>query len=802
MKKGKRSLSELKNILQGRFKMLELRKDIVSEIEVYIKELGFAVFPCKNSADPNIAKHPFTKNGFKDALKDFKNAIELFSQYSYNDPLIGIATGKISNLFIMDVDNKDGKQGDKSLIELENKYGKLPESPIVQTPSINTKPNLPQKNGFHRYFQYVEGLTIDNTGKLAPDIDYRCEGGYVIAPPSKLTGNPYLWIVKPKNIIMPKLPQTIIDKILTSKKIDTNLGKSVIEQNGKIHLGTRDKAIFDIARNYKNLDWPYEKTIEHLIEYNNMKCEPPLPEKTVIEKVKSAYKYSKKQFIREIKINDELTEIKNKIIETKYNLINHEPGMTDLICKCYKNNIAYTTNLGWLIWNGKYWQRDEGNKLIYRKIYDLLEILEQIALENNKSVEILKLMCKLNKYSFISSIINRLSSARGVFLNNSVFNNSKTFHLFNCQNGTFNLKTGILQDFNALDYMTGMSGITYDPAAQAPEFEQFLNTIYECNQDTIGYVLRFLGYCLTAETTEQKFLLMGGMGKNGKSQLLAVMQYILGDYYYYTNSSVFVVDDSERRLAMAQAVNARLLFAGEFNDKRFDESFIKSITGGEKISARLHHKEPFTYMPTFKLIMTSNNEPKVSGNDYGFYRRCDYLDHTYRITEKERKDYYGLELFNSENSGIFNVIYQKGYLAWAKNKLGTCQVVINATEQYKQANDILFDFFEEFIEIDEKDNQTNIVQARLLLQRINEWRPKNKSMTPRALRIYMKHKGFKHDKKRFNSDTNASSAFWGLKLINDQSVCHHTELIEQQELKIINDKPINTNPKDNETCPF
>lgn len=787
--------------------MLELRKDVLDDIEIYIKELDWAVFPCKNSADPDIAKSPFPVNGFKDAVKDFKNAKELFLKYSYNDPLIGIATGKISNLFVMDIDNKNGKQGDKNLLELENTYGKLPESPIAQTPSINTKPNLPQKNGFHRYFQYVEGLTIDNTGKIAPDIDYRCEGGYVIAPPSKLTGHPYLWLVRPKSILIPKLPQPIIDKILTCKKIDMSLGKSVIDPSGKIHLGSRDKAIFDIARNYKNLSWPYEKTIEHLIEYNNMMCEPPLSEKTVIAKVKSAYKYSRTQFIREIKINTELTEIKNKIIAIKYNLINHEPGMADLIYQCYKDNIAYTSNLGWLVWNGKYWERDDGNKLIYRKIFDVLEILEQIALENNKSVEVLKLLCKLNKYSFISSIINRLSTMRGVLLNNNVFNSPKTYRLFNCSNGTFNLKTGLLQPFNPLDHMTGMSGITYDPAAQAPEFERFLNTIYESNQDTIDYVLRFLGYCLTAETTEQKFLLMGGMGKNGKSQLLAVMQYILGDYYYYTNSSVFVVDDSERRLAMAQSVNSRLLFSGEFNDKRFDESFIKSITGGEKVSARLHHKEPFTYIPTFKLAMTSNNEPKVSGTDYGFYRRCDYLDHTYRITEKERKDYYGLELFNLESSGIFNVIHQKGYTSWAKNKLGTCKVVTDATERYKQANDILFDFFEEYIEIDKEDNKTNMIQARLLLQKINEWRPKNKPMSPRALNIYMKHKGFKHDKKRFNSDTNPSSMWWGLKLIGDQSTCHHTELIEQQELKIINGetvtaKPVTAKPGDDENVPF
>jgi len=566
--------------------MAELRKEVVEALRFYTS-IGWAVFPCINSDDEDVAKRPFKGHGFYDATKDYDTALKLFSAVAYNEPLIGVATGKISGITVVDVDIKKGKVGDESLKDLEAKHGKLPE----------TAEALSWSKGRHIYFKYIEGVGCSQN-ILGKDIDIRSDGGYIIVPPSSLQGKPYEWEASSdiKDVKIIDAPDWFVT-LLKAPKIAT-----IASLEGDLKVGIRDLSMFKVACIYRDMGYPVELATKHLLEYNQTKCKVPLPEKTIHAKIKSAYSRKKKDFTREIIIEPELSPLEAFLRSVSYNLTNGEAGLAALLKEVYINQILYTTYYGWLLWNGKYWQKDDG-KLIFRKVYDVLDILEKIGLET-KNTNLLKMLCKINKYNFISATLSRLSVLRGINVSNSVFNKPDTYRLFNCKNGTFNLKTGQLQPFNPKDYLTGMSGITFDDSAECPEFEKFLNTIYQNNQDTINYILRYLGYVLTAETSEQSLALLGGMGQNGKSQLLVVMQYLLGDYYYYTNSDIFIEDSTERRLAMAQATTARLMFAGEFNDKRFDESFIKSITGGEKVSARLHHKEPFTYFYSIQYILS------------------------------------------------------------------------------------------------------------------------------------------------------------------------------------------------------
>ena len=83
---------------------------------------------------------------------------------------IGIPTGTINNIFVVDV---DGESGAQSLMALENAYGKL------DTPTVNTG------KGKHLYFKMPEDVEIKcSASKIAPHIDIRGNGGYVVAPSS------------------------------------------------------------------------------------------------------------------------------------------------------------------------------------------------------------------------------------------------------------------------------------------------------------------------------------------------------------------------------------------------------------------------------------------------------------------------------------------------------------------------------------------------------------------------------------------------------------------------------------------
>lgn len=153
---------------------------------------GFHVFPihtisagrcsCGRPDCKNAGKHPFgrlAKHGFKDATRDANKIREWWKERP--DANIGIATGKVSNLVVLDVDIKPEKDGSQLLKMIESKYGPLPSTVAVQTGS----------GGKHLFFKYPDGLqrmqSIEYGG-----LDIRADGGYVVAPPSlHRSGNRY-----------------------------------------------------------------------------------------------------------------------------------------------------------------------------------------------------------------------------------------------------------------------------------------------------------------------------------------------------------------------------------------------------------------------------------------------------------------------------------------------------------------------------------------------------------------------------------------------------------------------------------
>jgi hypothetical protein len=97
---------------------------------------------------------------------------------SHPDAGIGIATGRDSGIWVLDIDTdrRRGKTGDETLVELEDAYSPLPDTYEVITGS----------GGRHLYFAWDPAHEIRNiqSGQLGADIDIRGEGGYVVAPPT------------------------------------------------------------------------------------------------------------------------------------------------------------------------------------------------------------------------------------------------------------------------------------------------------------------------------------------------------------------------------------------------------------------------------------------------------------------------------------------------------------------------------------------------------------------------------------------------------------------------------------------
>lgn len=178
----------------------------------YAKDLNFAVFPtygidehgnctcngslaCGDNAK-NAGKHPATRNGLKDATKETFKIRTLFGNRPYN---IGIATGAISGIFVIDI---DGPDGEVSFQQLQSEYGELPQTMTSLT-----------GRGRHLLFKHPGIHMPSSVSKIAHKIDVRGDGGYIVAPPSRhKNGNYYEWSDK-SGFDIADAPQWLIDLI-------------------------------------------------------------------------------------------------------------------------------------------------------------------------------------------------------------------------------------------------------------------------------------------------------------------------------------------------------------------------------------------------------------------------------------------------------------------------------------------------------------------------------------------------------------------------------------------------------------
>jgi hypothetical protein len=134
------------------------------------------VCSCSDLDCQNPGKHPRTAHGFKDATQDQDRIAAWWKRWP--DANVGIPTGAASGLLVVDCDPRNGGPADRS--ELIERCGPIPDTAEAITGG----------GGRHLFFRYGRGA-VPKT--LAPGIDLKGDGGYVVAPPSAhASGNAYI----------------------------------------------------------------------------------------------------------------------------------------------------------------------------------------------------------------------------------------------------------------------------------------------------------------------------------------------------------------------------------------------------------------------------------------------------------------------------------------------------------------------------------------------------------------------------------------------------------------------------------
>jgi hypothetical protein len=231
---------------------------------------GLAVMPCR----PHD-KRPATAHGCGDATTE-PQAIRKWWQEEpkYN---IAIATGAVSKIFVVDI---DGLDAEFELRRLEAEHGALPQSVEAIT-----------ARGRHVYFRWPETPVRNSAGRIAPGIDVRGDGGYVLAPPSvHPTGRAYCWSVDSASAFA-TAPQWLLERITANGGNGTTLATPPAawrELAGTgVDEGKRNTSLARLAGYLLRRHVDVMVAMEMLRCWNAARCRPPLSDDEVVAVINS-----------------------------------------------------------------------------------------------------------------------------------------------------------------------------------------------------------------------------------------------------------------------------------------------------------------------------------------------------------------------------------------------------------------------------------------------------------------------------------------------------------------------------------
>jgi putative DNA primase/helicase len=189
-----------------------------------------------------------------------------------------------------------------------------------------------------------------------------------------------------------------------------------------------------------------------------------------------------------------------------------------------------------------------------------------------------------------------------------------------------------------------------------------------------------------------------GTGANGKSVFVNTISGVMSDYAKTAPIEAFTASMNEQHPTdLAGLQGARLVTTTEIEDgKRWAESKIKRLTGGDKIPARFMRQDFFEYTPQFKLVIAGNYKPGLGAVGEAIRRRFHLIPFTVTIPEAERDEEL-TKKFRAEWGGILQWAID-GCLAWQREGLNPPAIVRDATEDYLAAEDCIGQWLEESCE--------------------------------------------------------------------------------------------------------
>jgi hypothetical protein len=263
-----------------------------------LAEKGFYVFPLQaNSKLPAIDDFPNQATKDPERIRQWWHDPILDLVQPYN---IGISTTKYNGsqaLVVVDVDNKGNKKGTDQLIKLELDGYEFVETATQVTPT----------GGLHLIYRTKKPVK-QGQSVLAPGLDIRSKGGYIVAEGSVIDGKVYKW--KTPNLNVAECPPWIVEacgRAIEKEIVENpvlNIDAAQANERAKAYLQSAapavegeggDERAYKVSAHIKDLGVNRIDALDLMLVHWNPRCEPPWDPQELKRKVDNAYNYGVNQ---------------------------------------------------------------------------------------------------------------------------------------------------------------------------------------------------------------------------------------------------------------------------------------------------------------------------------------------------------------------------------------------------------------------------------------------------------------------------------------------------------------------------
>lgn len=262
--------------------------------------------------------------------------------------------------------------------------------------------------------------------------------------------------------------------------------------------------------------------------------------------------------------------------------------------------------------------------------------------------------------------------------------------LLNTPIGTVDLTTGTVRPHRSEDLITRCTSVSPDFTTPPNLWLAKLVEWFGDDAAELAYHLRLAGYFLTGRTQDPCFALWHGPGGDGKSVITGIYQWVMGSYAQTATDTAFLdIRYAQHSEEIACLRGARLVLISEAGGK-WNETRIKAVTGGERLSASFKFKPVFSFTPEFKPLVTTNEPPWLSSTGKDMARRL----HVYPFTRPVADPDPRLPAKLREIGGAVLAWMISGSVLYYREGLLRSPVVEAANKEYLDEHDVIQQFLD------------------------------------------------------------------------------------------------------------